>query len=252
MWVERPPQHPVPDGKLSDTMPPMPPVIVSLSARLRDHDPLVRLSGAKQLPKAFDRFGAEALPALLAGIDAAVSEPPPRQAVALHHALNRAWHAAARKAPEAAATWYDALIDRLCGFDLDDAGEQQALAMLLATLRDDPEYGGARVRGSDYAPLLRPHLSRVIGLLQAMTAKEVAGVGVGVGVGIDASGPGTDWGSRAHSLIQVLVEHAKGDAEGLAEHLRPLAARWSPGQLDAFARQVLLGFPIRLQARHGQ
>lgn len=110
----RPPHHLVVMSMHCRTVRVMPTVIEMLSDRLRDRDPAVRLNSARQLAEMLDRFGSACLPTLLASLDTAAAEPPPRKAASFHHPLNRAWHTAAHKAPDTAAFWNSAMVDMLC------------------------------------------------------------------------------------------------------------------------------------------
>lgn len=176
-------------------------VIEMLSDRLRDRDPAMRLNSARQLGEAVERFGDACLPALLAGLDAAAAEPPARKAAPLHHALNRAWRTAVHRAPNAAAAWYDAMVEMLCRYDLDDPEESASFGRLIATLLDDPE------RGS-YAPLLRPHLTRVTDLLEALATAADARPDTG-----DSAG---ERSRHTDVLLRAVVNHAGRDEESLA------------------------------------
>lgn len=176
-------------------------VIEMLSDRLRDRDPAVRLSGARQLGETVERFGDACLPALLASLDAAAAELPARKAASLHHALNRAWRTTIRRAPNAAAAWYDAMVDMLCGYDLDDPEESASFGRLIATLLNDPEHGS-------YEPFLRSQLTRISNLLGNLVAVTDAQP--------DASDSTPKRSLHTDALLRVAVNHAGQNEETLA------------------------------------
>ncbi|MEU0634242.1 hypothetical protein [Streptomyces sp. NPDC005989] len=179
----------------------MPTVIEMLSDRLRDRDPAVRLNSARQLAESVDRFGSACLPALLASLDTAVAEAPARKAASLHHALNHAWRTAAHETPDAAALWYGAMVDMLCGYDLGDPGDSASFERLVATLLNDP-------KRASYAPLLRPHLTRILNLLGALA------IATDGQPDVDDRAP--EQGRHADALVRVAVNHAGRDEESLA------------------------------------
>lgn len=141
----------------------MVPIIRFTMRQLESADPRDRLSAARSLAELVRQLRADAMPALLASVDAAAADPPAGQEVVLHHVLHEAWRAAVGGSGEAAHAWYAHLVERL------ERGDPATVERLLGVITDDPTASVYR-GGSAYAPLLRAHAGRLTTLLRRLAA----------------------------------------------------------------------------------
>ena len=141
--------------------------VAATASRLRSADPAVRIDGARALVGLVRSFGLEAMPAVLASVDAAAIEFPGEgqqpaagelRPYALYEPLHEAWRAAAAGDAAVAHGWYAALLDRL------EAVDEQTGWRVLHVLSQDPR-ASPRGGGSPYGPLLAGRAERVLGLL---------------------------------------------------------------------------------------
>ncbi|MEV6632819.1 hypothetical protein AB0M54_18925 [Actinoplanes sp. NPDC051470] len=148
--------------------------VAATAAQLRSAEPATRIAGARALADLVRCYGLDALPALLASIDAAAIEFPgegkfrpteePRP-YAFYEPLHEGWRAAAEGDAEAAHEWYTALLDRI------EAADPKTGARLLHVLTQDP-WASPKGAGSPYGPLLAANATRVLGLLAGWTEAE--------------------------------------------------------------------------------
>jgi hypothetical protein len=147
--------------------------VAAVAAQLRSDEPVTRLDGARALRDVVRAHGLDALPALMASIDAAAVKFPSGTTPAgeelrpnvFYEVLHDGWRAAATGDAEVAHTWYTALLDRA------EAADPQTGAVLVDTLARDP-LTNTRGVGSPYGPLLAAHATRVLGLLRRWAGPE--------------------------------------------------------------------------------
>jgi len=142
--------------------------VAAVAAQLRSDEPAIRFDGARALRDLVRTCGLDALPALMASIDAAAVTFPAGDSLrpnVFYEVLHDGWRAAATGDPEVAHTWYTALLDRV------EAADPQVGGVLIDTLARDPLTNTSGM-GSPYGPLLAANAPRVLGLL-----REWAGAG---------------------------------------------------------------------------
>ncbi len=195
--------------------------VAAVAAQLRSDEPAIRLDGARALRDLVRVHGRDALPALMASIDAAAVKFPAGTTPAgeelrpnvFYEVLHDGWRAAATGDAEAANAWYTALLDRA------ETADPEAGAVLIDTLARDP-WSSTTGAGSQYGPLLAAHAPRVLGLLRRWAG----------------SGPG----ERVVDLVTAIQQQATRQDPIIAE-LAELAPLLLPafGSMDGWIEIVL-------------
>src|SRR5688500_16718581 len=129
--------------------------VAAVAAQLRSDEPAIRLDGARALRDLVRVHRLDALPALMASIDAAAVKFPAGTTPAgeelrpnvCYEVLHDGWRAAATGDAEAANAWYTALLDRV------ETADPEAGAVLIDTLARGP-WSSTAGAGSPYGPLL--------------------------------------------------------------------------------------------------